>query len=115
MIKLKPINPDITLSGYSGQCDAALFEVPGLVIGGKILEGVKVAIPKKSGKGEARNLNILGLNVLEHFKYLLDSTNGKIYFAQNKNYKAYEILKCTNVRTISSNTGMIEVDKDELL
>jgi predicted aspartyl protease len=80
--KLSPIHSDINLSGFAGTCKGDLIETPGLIIGGKILEGVRVAIPKAT-----EGMNILGLNVLEYFNYLIDSTNSKIYFARNENYK----------------------------
>ena len=98
-----PINPDIPLSGYTGEFRATLLEIPGLVIGGKILEGAKVAVPKISKHDKRADMNILGLNILEHFNYLIDSTDRKIYFARNEDYKIPKELKCVNIRSISNN------------
>jgi len=95
--KIPPINTNLPLSGFAGGCNADLVEIPGLIVGGRMLEGVKVAIPQ-----EINGINLLGLNILEYFNYLIDSNNSKIYFAMNDNYKIPEILKCAKVRAISS-------------
>jgi len=100
--KLTPINPDIILRGYAGECKAALVEIPGLVIGGKILDGVKVAIPKMTEQSGINSVNILGLNVLEYFRYLIDSADCKMYFARNEDYKIPKELGCVNIRAVST-------------
>lgn len=97
--KFTPIKTDIDLSGFAGKCKGDIIELPGLVIGGKILEGVKVVIPQS-----VEGMNILGLNVLEYFNYLVDSTNGKIYFAMNESYKIPKVLECASIRSISGST-----------
>ncbi|MCL2662403.1 MAG: retroviral-like aspartic protease family protein [Oscillospiraceae bacterium] len=88
---------DFPLTGLSGSIDASLIEIPGLVIGDRTLKSVKVAIPHEDTK-----YCILGLNVLEHFKYLLDSEHNKIYFTDNPNYKIPDELKCAEVLSYSS-------------
>ena len=45
--------------------------------------------------------NILGLNVLEHFKYLLDTATSEIFFADNDNYKGPLKLRCVSVHSVS--------------
>jgi len=95
--KLTPIKTDIDLSGFAGKCKGNLIELPGLVIGGKILGGTKVAIPQTM-----EGMNIIGLNVLEYFNYFVDSTNSKIYFSRNENYKIPKELECASIRSISS-------------
>jgi hypothetical protein len=83
------------LSGFAGYCEGDIVEIPGLVIGGRRLENVKVAMPHIHTKD-----NILGLNVLEHFQLLMDTTESKAYFADNENYKARLELKCSKIHEI---------------
>jgi clan AA aspartic protease (TIGR02281 family) len=101
--QLTPVSSNIILSGYAGEIKADLLEIPGLVIGGRILEGTKVAVPKESERHEIKGMNILGLNVLEYFNYLVDSTNCKIYFAKNEKYKIPKEFECVNIRSVSGN------------
>ena len=56
-----PIVDSFPLTGFAGSCNASLKEIPGIVIGGRLLKGVKVAIPHEETKH-----SILGLNVLEN-------------------------------------------------
>ncbi|MCL2198271.1 MAG: retroviral-like aspartic protease family protein [Defluviitaleaceae bacterium] len=72
------VQENITLSGFSGECLADLKEIPGFTIGGRKLTGVKVAVPHIE-----TNTSILGLNVIEYFKYFIDTEHDKIYFAEN--------------------------------
>ena len=83
---------DFPLSGLSGSIDASLIEIPGVVIGDRTLKSVKVAIPHEDTK-----YCILGLNVLEHFNYLIYSEHSKIYFNDNPNYKIPDELKSAEV------------------
>ena len=94
--KLPSIVDDFPLTGIGGACKAALKEIPGIIIGDRTLKGVKVAIPHDETK-----YNILGLNVLEHFKFLIDTNLSKIYFSDNPNYKMPNELKCADVLSIS--------------
>ncbi|MDR0221749.1 MAG: retroviral-like aspartic protease family protein [Lachnospiraceae bacterium] len=93
--KLSPLVTKIELSGFAGCCEGDIIAIPGLVIGGRRLEGVKVAIPHIH-----TNDNILGINVLEHFKFLLDTTENKVYFADNENYKAHLEFKSSKIYEI---------------
>ena len=90
--KITALIDDFPLTGISGSMDASLVEIPGMIFGDRTLKGVKVAIPHEDTK-----YCILGLNVLEHFKYLLDSEQNKIYFNDNPNYKIPDELKCAEV------------------
>ena len=54
--KLTPLKADITLTGYAGECKADLYETPGFVIGGRILEGAKIAVPKETGEAKEENI-----------------------------------------------------------
>jgi len=44
--------------------------------------------------------DILGLNVLEYFNYLIDSQNDMIYFADNPSYKPPTELGCGRLFSI---------------
>ena len=103
--KFTPIRTDIDLNGFSGKCKGDLIELPGLVIGGKMLKGAKVAIPQA-----IEGINILGLNVLEYFKYLVDSMDCKIYFSRNYDYKMPEKLSCTSIHSIFHNSSLLKTD-----
>jgi len=90
--KIPALIEDFPLTGISGSIDASLIEIPGMIIGDRTLKGIKVAIPHEDTK-----YCILGLNVLEHFKYLLDSEHSKIYFNDNPKYKIPNELKSAEV------------------
>jgi len=90
--KIPALIDDFPLTGLSGSIDASLIEIPGMIIGDRTLKGIKVAIPHEDTK-----YCILGLNVLEHFKYLLNSEHSKIYFKDNPNYKIPNELKSAEV------------------
>jgi len=99
------VQTDIELSGYTGECSADLKEIPGFVIGGRRLEGVKVAVPHID-----TDINILGLNVIEHFKYFIDTESDKIYFSENPKPEIPELLREKKIYAISSN--LISPDKN---
>ena len=90
------IQKNISLAGFSGECLADLKEIPGIIIGGRKLMGVKVAVPHI-----VTDMDILGLNVIEHFKYFIDTENDKIYFSDNAIYKAPKELGCGRISAIS--------------
>ena len=95
--KLTPEVKDFPLTGLTGSIDASLIEVPGMIIGDRTLKGIKVAAPHEDTK-----YCILGLNVLEHFNYLVYSEHSKIYFNDNPNYKIPDVLKSAEVLKFSS-------------
>lgn len=72
-------------------------EIPGFIIGGHRLEGIKVAVPHIE-----TDENILGLNVIELFKFYIDTDNDKIYFARNSQPIIPEPLRCRNIFSIAS-------------
>ena len=95
--KIRPIQTNIPLTGFAdSQCEGDLVEIPGMLIGGRMLEDVRVAVPHIANTDD-----ILGLNVLEHFNYLIDSTNDKIYFSDNPVYKAPAELGCGMISAVS--------------
>jgi len=93
--KLRPLARNIPLTGFAGfKVSGDLLEIPTL-LGDKRIEA-KVVVPYVDTED-----NILGLNVLEHFNYLIDNTNDKIYFADNTAYKANKNLMCSRVWSVS--------------
>ena len=97
--KIKPIQSRIKLTGFAdSQCEGDLVEIPAMMIGGRMIEDVRVAIPYVVTEDD-----ILGLNVLEYFNYLIDSANDKIYFSDNPVYKAPKELGCGKITPVSKN------------
>jgi hypothetical protein len=72
-------------------------EIPGVIIGGRRLEGVRVAVPHIK-----TDVNILGLNVIELFKYYVDTEDDMIYFAQNPTPSIPELLQCSKIHLVSA-------------
>ena len=91
----KSIISSIPLAGFTGRTTATLKEIPKIIIGGRTLIGAKVAIPHDDTKQ-----NILGMNILEHFAFFMDTNNMSMYFADNLNYKLPEELRCVDVLSI---------------
>jgi predicted aspartyl protease len=91
------IMKDIQLDGFAGGCLADIKETPGFLIGGKFIDGAKVAVPH-----EDTDMNILGLNVIDYFDFLVDAKNDKIYFAGNPHPDIPDSLRCRQIRMISS-------------
>ena len=93
--KLKPLSKNVSLTGFEGsKVEGDLIEIPMLFGGRRII--AKVVVPYVDTED-----NILGLNILEHFNYLIDSTNDMIYFADNAVYKAQRELMCSKVWAVS--------------
>jgi len=89
--KLTPLSKNVPLTGFAGyRVEGDLIEIP-MLLGGKRI-AAKVVVPYVDTAD-----NILGLNVLEHFNYLIDSTNDKIYFTDNPVYKANQNLMSSNI------------------
>jgi len=95
------IQPNVPINGFSGGCMADMKEIPGLIVGGRRLEGVKVAVPHID-----TDMDILGLNVIEHFKYFVDTENDMIYFAENPNPEIPDLLKPCKIHAISVDNGV---------
>ncbi|MCL1819042.1 MAG: retropepsin-like domain-containing protein [Oscillospiraceae bacterium] len=94
--KLEPIKRNIPLTGFAGfRIEGDLVEIS-MLLGGRRLVNAKVAIPH-----EHTTDNILSLNILEHFNYLVDNLNDKIFFADNPEYKARIELKCGSVLVVT--------------
>ena len=95
--KLIPVQKNIPLTGFAdSKCSGDLIEIPGMLLGGKRLVDVRVAIPYIDTEDD-----ILGLNVLEYFDYLIDSSSDKIYFSDSLTYKPPKEFGCGKVTTIN--------------
>ena len=90
------IQEGIVLSGFSGDCLADLKEVPGFMIGGLKIEGAKVAVPYIE-----TDISILGLNVIEYFRFFIDTEQDKIYFSENPLPEVPKQLRASGVYMIS--------------
>ena len=95
--ELPPIEKNVPVGGFAGSREVNLVEIPGIVLGGRRLINVRVAIPNGN-----TNDNILGLNVLEHFNYLVDTKNSLIYFSENDNYRLPPELDCRQILSLDS-------------
>ena len=60
------IQANVPLAGFAGGCLTDIKSIPGIIIGNRRLEGVKVAVPHLD-----TDVNILGLNVIELLNLLL--------------------------------------------
>jgi hypothetical protein len=76
---------DTTLGGYIGFASGYVFQIPGLVIGRRLLKGVWAFTPRNI---EIEH-NLLGDNVLEYFMPFQDNMNDCIYFPDNLNPEPY--------------------------
>ena len=90
------IRANVTMDGFAGSCLTDIKDIPGMVIGGRRLESVKVAVPQVD-----TDMNILGLNVIELFKYYIDTENDMIYFADNPAPSIDKQLRCGKVHILS--------------
>lgn len=95
------VKTNVPLSGFAGGCLADIKEIPGFIIGGRRLEGVKVAVPHID-----TDVNILGLNVIDLFKFFIDTEQDKIYFAQNPSPSIPQLLQCKAIHQVSTNYSM---------
>jgi len=85
------------IKGYSGETPADFVRIPGLKILKPFLTDVPVLIPHSSELKQ----NILGLNILEYFKYYIDTENDKLYLSENPNPRHYDsILACGGIFAI---------------
>ena len=92
-LDLLPVNvKDYQLGGFAGSTKVDLVEVPQFIVGDRTITDVVVAIPQIE-----TTQNILGLNVLEYFKYYIDTDEDYIYFQDSDTYKIEDIYKCGEV------------------
>ena len=76
---------ETTIGGYAGRAPGYVFQIPGLIIGKRLLKGVWAFSPKSR---EIKQ-NLLGDNVIEYFNPLQDNSNNCFYFADNPNPEPY--------------------------
>ena len=67
------------IGGYTGSTPGYIFQIPGLVIGKRLLSGVWAFTPKS----EDVKQNLLGDNVIEYFRPFQDNQNDCFYFIDN--------------------------------
>ena len=70
---------DAKLGSYSGSSEGYMFQIPGLMVGQKLLTGVWAFSPKNDNSKQ----NLLGDNVIEYFNPYQDNTNDCFYFIDN--------------------------------
>jgi hypothetical protein len=70
---------EATMSGYVGSTPGYVFQIPGLVIGKRLLSGVWAFSPKNMDVKQ----NLLGDNVIEYFKPWQDNENDCFFFLDN--------------------------------
>ena len=90
------IQKNVPLAGFAGGCMTDVKSLPGIVIGNRRLEDVKVAVPHLD-----IDINILGLNVIELFKFFIDTEKDEIYFSHNPTPKIPKPLQCGKIHHIS--------------
>jgi predicted aspartyl protease len=85
-----------TFSGFCGSMNADFVRIPGLMILGRLITNVPVLIPhdmyhidEKTGKMR-QTQEVLGLNVLEYYKFYVDTENDRLYLQENQNSRFYD-------------------------
>ena len=97
-IDLLPIKvSDHPLGGFAGCTKVDLIEVPQLIIGDRTITDVIVAVPQIE-----TTQNILGLNVLEYFRFYIDTDNNYIYFQDSDTNKTEDKYRCGEVLSLTS-------------
>ena len=76
---------ETSLHGYVGLAPGYVFQIPGLMIGQRLLTGVWVFTPTSMDATQ----NLLGDNVIEYFKPYQDNENDCFYFPDNPQPKPY--------------------------
>ena len=90
------VQTNVPLAGFAGGCMTDIKAIPGIIIGNRRLENLKVAVPHLD-----IDMNILGLNVIELFKFCVDTENDEIYFSHNPQSNIPEPLRCGKIHIIS--------------
>jgi len=70
---------EATMGGYVSSTEGYVFQIPALVIGGRLLSGVWAFTPKNK---EIKQ-NLLGDNVIEYFRPFQDNQENCFYFLPN--------------------------------
>jgi hypothetical protein len=77
---------ETSIGGYVGLAPGYVFQIPGLIIGNKLLSGVWAFTPISM---EIKQ-NLLGDNVIEYFRPFQDNLHSCLYFLDNPNPKPFE-------------------------
>ena len=83
------------LFGFGGGISVDFVRIPGLMILGKLHTDVPVLIPHEMYRmnpntGQKKQMpEVLGLNVLEHFNYYIDTANDRLYLKENPSPRFY--------------------------
>ncbi|MDR2600685.1 MAG: retroviral-like aspartic protease family protein [Oscillospiraceae bacterium] len=91
------VKSNVPLSGFAGGCLADIKSIPGIMIGNRRLEGMKVAVPHID-----TDINILGLNVIDLFKFYIDTEHDEVYLQENPKPSIPESLRCRSIHIIKS-------------
>jgi len=87
------------LRGFTGAEPADFVVIPGLRLLDNLITDVPVLIPKDSTSDH----EVLGLNVLEYFKYYVDTENDRLYLCLNPNPKPYDgTLSCGQIFSVDA-------------
>jgi len=86
---------DYQLGGFAGSTKVDLIKVPQFILGDRTITDVVVAIPQIE-----TTQNILGLNVLEYFKFYIDTDENYIYFQDSDEYKIEDTYRCGEILTL---------------
>ena len=76
---------ETSMGSYVGSTPGFVFQIPGLIIGQRLLIGVWAFTPKDMNLKQ----NLLGDNVLEYFNPYQDNSNDCFYFLDNSNPEPY--------------------------
>ena len=76
---------EVTMGGYVGIASGYVFQIPGLIIGQRLLTGVWAFSPKSKDIQQ----NLLGDNVIEYFMPFQDNHNDYLYFPDNPTPEPY--------------------------
>ena len=70
---------EAAIGGYAASAEGYIFQIPALVIGGRLLSGVWAFTPKRKDLDQ----NLLGDNVIEYFRPFQDNQENCFYFVPN--------------------------------
>jgi len=98
---------ETNIGGYSGLTPGYIFQIPGLIIGQRLLKGVWAFSPK----GEDEQQNLLGDNVIEYFIPIQDNHNDCFYFPDNPTPEPF--VDTETLFSLACN-GVFYVDDNEL-
>ncbi|MCL2088403.1 MAG: hypothetical protein FWH14_02860 [Oscillospiraceae bacterium] len=76
---------EVSIGGYVGTASGYLFQIPGLIVGRRLLTGVWAFSPKSMDVKQ----NLLGDNVIEYFMPFQDNLNDCFYFIDNPKPEPY--------------------------